>query len=167
MMKLNKVIAILALTVLGACANTGGLFGGGSNNNPTQGAGIGDIDETTLSYFQGNVGDTVLFPVNQSTLTAAATAILNRQVAWLKTNPSLMIEVEGHADEQGTREYNRALGAKRASVVRDYLVSQGIPDARISVISYGKERPLEVCSTEACWSKNRRSVTVVTGGTGV
>lgn len=165
---LIKSAAILALLATTACTNTGGLFGGGGNGgNGVGGAGVGTIEETSLAYFQQTIGDTVLFPVNQSTLTPSAITLLTAQAGWLNTNATSTILIEGHADEQGTREYNIALGSKRASSVRDFLVSQGVADNRISVISFGKERPLEVCSSEACWSKNRRSVTVVRGAAGV
>ena len=88
------------------------------------------------------------------------------QAAWLQANPSYGILIEGHADEQGTREYNLALGAKRASAVQDFLIVQGIPASRLRTVSYGKERPVEVCSDEACYAKNRRAVTVLSAGSG-
>jgi len=91
---------------------------------------------------------------------------LNRQAEWLLANPQNTVTIEGHADEQGTREYNLALGARRAASVQNYLISRGLTDARIKTVTFGKERPLAVCSDEACWSKNRRSVTLVAGGLG-
>ena len=166
---LTKSAAILALLATAACTDNGGGFfglGGGSGNDAT-GAGIGSIEETSLEYFQTAIGDTVLFAVDQSNLSAATIATLNAQAAWLNANPTARILIEGHADEQGTREYNIALGSKRASSVRDYLVSQGVSDLRISVVSYGKERPISVCSNVSCWSQNRRAVSVVNGGMGV
>ena len=96
-----------------------------------------------------------------------AIGILNAQVGWLTQNPAAPILIEGHADERGTGEYNMALGSSRASAVRNYMVSQGIPDSRISIITYGRERPVATCDNESCWSQNRRAVTVVTGGAGV
>ena len=126
----------------------------------------GNIEESSLAYFNTTIGDTVLFVVNQATLTDTAKRILDAQVAWLNQYPARTITVEGHADEQGTREYNLALGARRAAAVRNYMVAAGLLETRLSIVSYGKERPLEVCSTEVCWSQNRRSVTVVAGGLG-
>jgi peptidoglycan-associated lipoprotein len=102
--------------------------------------------------------------VDQSTLTAAGRATLDGQAGWLLTNSDYQAVIEGHADEQGTREYNLALGARRANAAQEYLVSRGVPPARLRVVSYGKERPIEVCSNEACYAKNRRAVTVLAGG---
>lgn len=164
---LTKTVAILALLATAACTDTsGGLFGGNSGSD-VSGAGIGSIDETSLEYFQGSIGNTVLFEVDQSTLSGEAVAILNAQAGWLNASQTAIVLIEGHADEQGTREYNIALGSKRASSVRDYLVSQGVADSRISIVSYGKERPIAVCSNISCWSQNRRAVTIVNGGMGV
>jgi len=157
-------LALVAVLALGACQN-GGIFGGGRGGTD-QTPGSGNIEESSLAYFNTTIGDTVLFAVNQATLSPAAKAILDAQVAWLNQYPDRTITIEGHADEQGTREYNLALGARRAAAVQNYMVSAGLLASRLSIISYGKERPLAVCSTEACWSKNRRSVTVVAGGMG-
>jgi len=156
-------LALAAVLALGACQN-GGIFGGGSSAGQTPNS--GNIEESSLAYFNTTIGDTVLFAVNEATLSPAAKAILDAQVAWLNQYPDRTVTVEGHADEQGTREYNLALGARRAAAVQNYMVAAGLLPSRISIISYGKERPLAVCSTEACWSKNRRSVTVVAGGLG-
>ena len=112
------------------------------------------------------VSDRVFFAVDQTTLSADAINALNAQIAWLQQNPTTPILIEGHADERGTGEYNMALGSSRASAVRNYMVSQGIPDSRISIITYGRERPVATCDDESCWSVNRRAVTVVTGGAG-
>ncbi len=171
---IQKAATIALLLATAACSNTGGGLFGGGNGGPggpggdgVGGAGIGVIEETSVAYFQQTIGDTVLFAVDQSTLAGGAIAILNAQATWLNANPTATILIEGHADEQGTRDYNVALGSKRANAVSAYLVSQGVADNRISIISFGKERPLAVCSTETCWSKNRRSVTIVTTGPGV
>lgn len=132
----------------------------------------GDLTTGTLGgtasaeYFRTTVGDTVIFPAEQTTLTAEARTILARQAAWLKENTGFNASVEGHADEKGTREYNLALGARRANSVQEYLISQGIESARVRTNTYGKERPLEVCSTEVCFAKNRRAQTVVSQGAG-
>jgi len=165
----TKSAAVLILLVTAACSNTGGLFGGGGNDSGSgaNGAGTGTIETTSLAYFQQTIGDTVLFAVDQSTLSGSAIQILNAQVGWLNANSTASLLIEGHADEQGTREYNIALGSKRAASVRDYLVSQGVADNRISIISFGKERPLAICSDAVCWSKNRRAVTIVKGAVGV
>jgi peptidoglycan-associated lipoprotein len=92
--------------------------------------------------------------------------ILSGQAAWLQANPDYAVIIEGHADEQGTREYNLALGARRAAAAQNFLISQGVPASRMRTISYGKERPIEICSDEACYSKNRRAVTVLSMGAG-
>ena len=109
----------------------------------------------------------MLFEVDQSTLTPDARTVLAAQAQWLLTNAGYAAIIEGHADEQGTREYNLALGARRAAAVQNFLISQGVPANRLRTISYGKERPLEVCSEEACYAKNRRAVTVLSAGAGV
>ncbi len=113
-----------------------------------------------------SISDRVLFTVDQSTLNAQAMGILDAQIGWLQSNPTLPITIEGHADERGTTEYNLALGSSRASAVRNYMVSQGIPDSRISIITFGRERPVATCPEESCFAQNRRAVTVVTGGPG-
>ena len=119
------------------------------------------ISQSDIEYFQNLVGDTVLFTVDQSGLRPEAISILKAQADWLKEKKFLPITIEGHADEQGTREYNLALGARRATAVREFLITKGIEQDRISIVTYGKERPLRVCSKEDCWSKNRRAITVV------
>lgn len=113
-----------------------------------------------------SVSDRVLFPVDQSTLSAEAIGILNQQIGWLTANPG-QITIEGHADERGTRDYNFQLGSSRASAVRNYMVSQGIPDSRISIITFGRERPVATCAEESCFAQNRRAVTVVASGSGL
>lgn len=120
--------------------------------------------EATAQYFQTAIGDTVLFPANQTTLTTEARAVLANQAAWLGRHGTFTAVIQGHAEETGTREYNLALGARRASAVQEYLVSQGVAPGRIRTLSFGKERPAETCSDEACYAKNRRAVTVVTEG---
>ncbi len=114
--------------------------------------------------FTVNVGDRVFFLEDQSTLTPEAQETLRRQAQWLQQYPSVMVQVEGHADERGTREYNIALSARRATAAREFLIAQGVPGNRISSIAYGKERPAALCDAEQCWSQNRRAVTVITGG---
>ena len=114
--------------------------------------------------FRVNVGDTVHFAVNQYNVEDSDKAVLGRQAAWLAKYPSVRVTIEGHADERGTREYNLALGARRANAVKEYLVSQGVSTGRVETISYGKERPICTDSNEACWAQNRRGVTTITGG---
>ena len=148
----NIGIAILAILQLVSCENSGK----SKNTLDTP-----QISESDIEYFQNLVGDTVLFTVDQSGLRPDAISILKAQADWLKEKRFLPITVEGHADEQGTREYNLALGARRATAVREFLIAKGIEQDRISIVTYGKERPLRVCSNEDCWSKNRRATTVV------
>jgi peptidoglycan-associated lipoprotein len=114
--------------------------------------------------FRVNVGDTVHFALNQYNIEDSDKAVLGRQAAWLSKYPAVRVTVEGHCDERGTREYNLALGARRANAVKEYLVSQGVSTARVETISYGKERPICTDSNEACWAQNRRGVTTITGG---
>ena len=116
------------------------------------------------SQFKTEVGDTVYYLVDQSTLTPEGKETLRRQAAWLRQYSDVTIQVEGHADERGTREYNISLSARRATASREFLVSQGIEASRISTIAYGKERPAALCDAEQCWSQNRRTVTVITSG---
>ena len=114
----------------------------------------------TVEYLAKGVPDRVFFATNESILTTKSRDTLRKQAAWLRENPSVSVVVEGHADERGTREYNLALGERRANAAKDYLMTYGISADRISVISYGKERPVDSGSNPLSWSKNRRSVTV-------
>jgi len=114
--------------------------------------------------FRVNVGDTVHFAFDQYSVEENDKAILSRQAAWLAKYPSVRVTVEGHCDERGTREYNLALGARRANAVKEFLVSQGVSTARLETVSYGKERPVCTQSDESCWAQNRRGVTTITGG---
>ena len=156
-----STIAVLAVGLTACGSNTPGANGTIGGIQP------GSVnDPTSLAYFQQTIGDRVLFAVDQSTLSPEASDILNGQANWLLQNTQYVVTIEGHADEQGTREYNLALGARRASSVQNYLVSRGIADNRVKIVSYGKQRPIAVCSTEECWSQNRRAVTVVGAGLG-
>ena len=167
---LNKVILLTAAISLGACTSAGRFGEGDSTDLNANSAAAGAIvpgsanDPTSAAYFQEAIGDRVLFAVDQSTLSPEGIATLDGQAQWLLTNTDYVAIIEGHADEQGTREYNLALGARRAAASREYLISKGIAETRLKTISYGKERPLEICSDEACYSKNRRAVTVLSGG---
>lgn len=163
-------IAALVVGVASLSACTGAdRFGAGSGGGAgADGAAAGAVnDPASPAYFSSTVGDRVLFEVDQSTLTQSAQDTLAGQAQWMMQNGDYSALVEGHADEQGTREYNLALGARRASAVQNYLISQGVAPNRLKVISYGKERPIEICSDEACYMQNRRSVTVITAGSGV
>jgi peptidoglycan-associated lipoprotein len=111
-----------------------------------------------------NVGDRVHFIVDQSTLTPEAQETLRRQAAWLRQYPGVSVQIEGHSDERGTREYNIALSARRASATQQFLIQQGVQPSRLSTVAYGKERPVALCDAESCWNQNRRAVTVITGG---
>lgn len=161
-----KTTLLVATLGLAACTSPDRFGGGagGAGAGGVGGFGTGEAsDPTSVAYFQTTIGDRVFFEVDQSTLTSFATATLDAQSEWLLTNTDYTVLIEGHADEQGTREYNLALGARRANAVSEYLVSRGVSPARIKTISYGKERPIEICSEEACYAKNRRAVTVVSG----
>ena len=128
------------------------------------GAGAGNFPPGSKQEFNGRIGDTVRFEVDSSELTAEGRSILNAQAIWLRQYASYPITVEGHADERGTREYNIALGGRRAETTKNFLIAQGINPGRIRTISYGKERPVAVCDDISCWSQNRRTVTVLDGG---
>lgn len=162
MKHISKIVLLGAALALSACANTNRF------DNETDvfdepfdpNAGVVS-DPASAEYFQEAVGDRVLFVVDQSSLTAEARATLDAQANWLMTNSDYLAVIEGHADEQGTREYNLALGARRANAVMEYLVSKGVSQSRLKFLSYGKERPAEVCSEESCYSKNRRAVTII------
>ncbi|MDA7965904.1 peptidoglycan-associated lipoprotein Pal [Ruegeria sp.] len=163
---LSKIAAVGALALIAACTNNdpSALGGGGAGANGALVPGS-PSDPRSPAYFQQTVGDRVLFAVDQSTLTPQAQTILQGQADWLLANPDYVATIEGHADEQGTREYNLALGARRANAAREFLISRGVAGNRLQVVSYGKERPIEICSTEDCYAKNRRAVTVLTGST--
>ena len=118
----------------------------------------------SVEDFRTNVGDTVHFGYNQYNVEGNDQQLLQRQAQWLQKYPAVRVTVEGNCDERGTREYNLALGARRANAVKEYLVSQGIAAGRVETVSYGKERPVCTDSNEACWAQNRRGVTIVTGG---
>ncbi|THH37221.1 peptidoglycan-associated lipoprotein Pal [Aliishimia ponticola] len=166
----SKTVLLLGALALSACTDPARLGGadataGGAGTAANAGIVPGSAsDPTSPAYFQQSIGDRVLFPVDQSNLTAEGQATLDGQAAWLMQNVAYTAVIEGHADEQGTREYNLALGARRADTVRNYLISKGVAGNRLRVVSYGKERPAEICSEEACYAKNRRSVTVLAAG---
>jgi peptidoglycan-associated lipoprotein len=127
------------------------------------GLGAGAATPGSAQDFTVNVGDRIFFDTDSSSVRADAQQTLARQAQWLNKYSSYRIVVEGHADERGTREYNLALGARRAAAARDYLISQGVSGGRLKTISYGKERPVAVCDDISCWSQNRRAVTTLSG----
>ena len=171
-----KIAAVLCIGLaIAGCAKTpgeeglAGLAGTGNGYGNGQGAGYGDngvhgsaIPGSAQDFAQ-NVGDRVFFESDSSDLTPKAQATLDRQVAWLRRYDRPYI-IEGHADERGTREYNFALGQRRAEATKEYMVARGMPASRIRTISYGKERPVAVCNDISCWSQNRRAVTNVGEG---
>ena len=147
----NVLLVIFATLVLSACSTA---------------KKSGDIDgdvytgTETVKYLASGVPDRVFFATNKSSLTTASRATLRKQATYLRKNKNLNVTIEGHADERGTREYNLALGERRANAAKDYLMTYGISSDRITVLSYGKERPVDSGSNPLAWSKNRRSVTV-------
>ena len=162
----HAALLALSLVVLTACADRGAPVVDDSFGAPV-GPPAGVADPASPTFFRESVGDRVLFSVDQSTIDDAARATLGAQARWLASNPEYTAVIEGHADEQGTREYNLALGARRANAVQEFLVSQGVAPGRLRTVSFGKERPIEVCSEEACYARNRRAVTVLATGAGV
>ena len=146
------LIVVLASMALTACAV----------QKKSSGLLQGDVytGTETVEYLANGVPDRVFFATNKSVLTTAARDTLRKQAAWMRKNKDITVSVEGHADERGTREYNLALGERRANAAKDYLMTYGISGNRISVISYGKERPVNNGSNPLAWSQNRRSVTV-------
>jgi peptidoglycan-associated lipoprotein len=149
-----RAVAMVALVVIVAACS----------RNPATGVGNlgpGGASPGSQQEFLVTVGDRVFFVVDSSSLTSEAQATLDKQAAWLNRYGNYRIMIEGHADEMGTREYNIALGARRAAVVVNYLVSRGVSANRITSQSFGKERPVAICANESCFSQNRRAVTVV------
>ena len=148
----NTVLILFATLALSACAA----------KKTTNKDLSGDVytGKDTVEYLASGVPDRVFFATNKTNLTTAARETLRKQATYLRKNKSLNVTLEGHADERGTREYNLALGERRANAARDYLMTYGISGKRISVISYGKEKPVNSASTPLAWSQNRRAVTI-------
>ena len=154
MLRGMRIAAVLAAALaISACAK--------SAEEGTQANAAGQATPGSQQDFVVNVGDRVFFETDQTELTPQSRATLDKQAQWLTNYAQYSFTIEGHADERGTREYNIALGARRAQSVRDYLVSRGIQATRMRTISYGKERPVAVCNDISCWSQNRRAVTVL------
>jgi peptidoglycan-associated lipoprotein len=155
--RLAALAAALALGLgLAACAH----------NNDNLAAGYGAAGPGSIQEFNQTVGDRVFFDTDQTDLSSTAQATLDKQAAWLNQYNRYAFTIEGHADERGTREYNFALGARRAQAVHDYLAAKGVAASRMKTISYGKERPVATCDDISCWSQNRRAVTVLNGAPG-
>jgi len=150
----NTFLVLMASLILTACATTKKV----SMDGQMQGDVYTGTD--TVEYLASGVPDRVFFATNESVLTTASRDTLRKQATWLRANSEITVVLEGHADERGTREYNLALGERRANAAKDYLMTYGVSANRISVISYGKERPVDSGSNPLSWSKNRRSVTV-------
>ena len=151
----NTFLVVAVSIILSACATTKKV------EAPTAQM-QGDVytGTDTVKYLASGVPDRVFFATNESILTTMSRDTLRKQADWLRQNPDINVVLEGHADERGTREYNLALGERRANAAKDYLMTYGVTASRISVISYGKERPVDSGSNPLAWSKNRRSVTV-------
>jgi len=160
-----KIVSLIAVAgVVAACgtaptSETASTTGGGASGGAASAA--PSIMPGSAEDLRVNIGDRVFFGFDRYNLTAEARYTLQQQAAWLIANSSSKITIEGHCDERGTREYNLALGERRASAVSDYLMTLGVPATRLSTLSYGKERPEDAASTETAWAKNRRSVTTV------
>jgi peptidoglycan-associated lipoprotein len=169
-----KILGLFAAVALLSACETATTAGGSSGGSGAGGSGAGvsntSTQQSATKVVPGSqedlvisVGDSVYFEFNKFSLRADARNVLERQAAWLKSNPSVTFAVEGHCDERGTREFNLALGARRANSVKDYLVTLGINPVRIKTISYGKERPVAMGSNNAAWAQNRRGITRLTG----
>ena len=159
-----NIIKIIAICLVAGLAVTGCASRKGLPNNAGElGLGANGAVPGTSQDFTVNVGDRVFFDTDSSAIRPDAQQTLARQAQWLNQYPQYAITIEGHADERGTREYNIALGARRAAATRDFLVSRGVNQGRIKTISYGKERPVATCDDISCWSQNRRAVTVLGG----
>jgi peptidoglycan-associated lipoprotein len=150
--KITNLLILISTLALSACS-TAKKSGSGSSADVYTG-------KATIEYLASGVKDRVFFATNRSALTTASRDTLRKQASWMRKNKNINVVLEGHGDERGTREYNLALAEKRANAARDYLLTYGISGKRVSVISYGKEKPVNSASTPLSWSQNRRSVTV-------
>lgn len=160
-------VALTAALAMAACAkNTADDVAGDLAGGRYGAGGAGGVASPGSSQdFVVNIGDRIFFETDSTDLTPTAQATLDKQAEWLNRYSRYRFTMEGHADERGTREYNFALGARRAEVAKNYLISRGVAASRIRTVSYGKERPVAVCDDISCWSQNRRVVTVLSGGT--
>ena len=162
----SKVLGLIAaLALLTACETApagGGAGSGGCGAGGAGGASTSTAPGPNQATLNAQAGDLVFFDLDKSTLKAEGRTTLEKQAAFLKQFPQVTVTIEGHCDERGTREYNLALGERRANAAKDYLVALGIAAGRVKTISYGKERPVAMGSNEEAWAQNRRAVTVVT-----
>src|SRR6202020_1688649 len=154
MRMMKAIVAVVALLTIAACSNN-------SQEPPQAGT---SVTPGSIADFKQNVGDRVFFDTDLSNIREDGRGTLSKQAEWLKKYSNYPITIEGKCDERGTREYNLALGERRANAVKEYLVSQGVSAGRLETISYGKERPICTDSNEACWAQNRRGVSTITGG---
>lgn len=167
----RTTVMLVAALALAGCANPdrfgaagSGAAGGAGFDPATAGSAS---DPSSPAYFEQTIGDRVLFAVDEFTLSDDARATLAAQARWLTENGGYAALIEGHADERGTRTYNMALGSKRAAAVQNFLIEQGVAPGRLQTNTWGKERPIAVCSDESCYSQNRRAVTIITGAAGL
>jgi len=154
-------LVLVAALAISGCATTKKTASSTASTPMMTGPAPGSVEE-----FMKVVGDRVFFDFDRYDIKDEGRATLQRQAAWLKKYPSVSVQIEGHCDERGTREYNLALGSRRATAAKDYLISLGVEAGRITTISYGKEKPVCVESNESCWAQNRRAVSVITKGAG-
>ena len=159
-MNLRPLSLIAGLLLLAACSQNPSNTGN-ANANGAAGAGVGTVVPGSAQDFQQNVGDRVFFDFDKSTIKPEGQQTLQRQAEWLKRYPNVTVTVEGHCDDRGTREYNLALGERRATAVQRALVALGVQANRVRTISYGKERPAVLGDNDSAWAQNRRGVTVI------
>lgn len=157
----RAIVALFLVLTLAGCASKKTL----PNNAADLGLTANGAVPGSQQDFTQNVGDKIFFNTDSAVIRPDAAVILNKQVQWLNQYPNRVVTIEGHADERGTREYNLALGARRAAATREYLISRGLAASRVKTLSFGKERPVAVCDDISCWSQNRRAVTLL-GGAG-
>ena len=157
MKKINVKLFLVLLFIVTGCSETSGLFGTSSDGSDP----FANISQSSLDYFSSKVGDTTLFKVNQSVIEPEYQTLLDSQADWIKENSISSVTIEGHADEQGTREYNLALGERRAYSVKSFLTSLGVEDSRISIISYGKEKLQSLENNEKAWAQSRTAITAI------
>jgi peptidoglycan-associated lipoprotein len=162
---MRRIAAVARTPIVAVMVAMLAITGCASKKTPNSAAdlGLGAATPGSAQDFTVNVGDRIFFDTDSSVVRADAQATLAKQAQWLGQYGNYAVTIEGHADERGTREYNLALGARRAAATRDFLVARGVPANRIRTISYGKERPVAVCDDISCWSQNRRAVTVLNG----
>lgn len=157
-MKFTPILVLGAALTLAACADEPEV-----DASSSAGATSGELSPNSVEYFRQVVGDRVFFDTDRHDLSLTAQSTLSGQAQWLTANPGMTATIEGHADERGTREYNLALGARRANSVVSFLVSKGVDVSRLRAVSFGKERPLALGSDQNSWAQNRRGMTIIAG----